>query len=137
MDHPELPAGALLRRTRQLVALAAVLLPVFPVEEVAAQPSGLFTAVEPASAAATTTRVSPTPPDSLALRRRLVTIDLGQLTPAADAAPPASADPTMARPLALNLFDDVLFSATVERTARTSSGGYALSGSLDGVEFVR
>ena len=135
MDHPELPAGALLRRTRQLVALAAVLLPVFPVEEVAAQPSGLFTAVEPASAAATTTRVSPTPPDSLALRRRLVTIDLGQLTPAADAAPPASADPTMARPLALNLFDDVLFSATVERTARTSSGGYALSGSLDGVEF--
>ena len=37
--------------------------------------------------------------------------------------------------LTLNLFDDVVFTATVVRTAPTSSGGYSLTGRLQGVEF--
>ena len=37
--------------------------------------------------------------------------------------------------LTLNLFDDIAFSATVERTSRTSAGGYSLSGPLVGVGF--
>ena len=37
--------------------------------------------------------------------------------------------------LTLNLFDDLAFPATVQRIAPTSSGGYAMFGRLDGVEF--
>ena len=105
----------------------------------AGQPGGLFTPVEPAA-----TAVAPggfqTPDDPLALRRRLVSIDFGQLAPPSDAAAafgaagPASgaAPPGMLR---LNLFDDASFTGLVQTVAPTFSGGYSLSGPLAGVEM--
>ena len=62
----------------------------------------------------------------------MVKIDFGMLTHAHEstvwrASPPAT--------LTLNLFDDVMFTGIVERTAPTFSGGYADSGRIDGVEL--
>ena len=63
------------------------------------------------------------------LRSRLARIDVTTL-----AAARLDADrETPAPPLTLNLFDDAVFSGIVERTAPTVSGGYVLSGRLDGV----
>ena len=85
-----------------------------------------------------TALVSPTPPDPLTLRSRLVMIDLGQLTPSTTALSSAaelpSAPPVPVGVLRLNLFDDAVFTGIVERTAPTFSGGYVLSGQLLGVE---
>ena len=70
-----------------------------------------------------------------AVRRRLVTIDRGQLDRARrassvpvgrDAAPPRGAI------LRLNLFDDTVVTAVVESTAPTLSGGYSLSARIAG-----
>ena len=122
------------RRVRRLAALAAVLLPVLPA---AAQPGGLFTAAGPARAASAS-RVSPTPPDALTLRQRLVTIDLGQLAPPGDAALRGGAAGAGFPPsgvLTLNLFDDAVFTVLIERTAPTFSGGRSLSGRLAGIEM--
>ena len=69
------------------------------------------------------------PPASRSGESRVVRIDFGALTAArldADRETPAP-------PLTLNLFDDVMFSGIVERTAPTFSGGYVLSGRLDGI----
>ena len=121
------------RRVRWLAALAAVLLPVLPA---AGQPGGLFTAVGPARAASAP-RVSRTPPEALTLRQRLVTIDLGQLAPPGDAALRGAAAGAGFPPsgvLTLNLFDDAVFTALIERTAPTFSGGRSLSGRLAGIE---
>lgn len=62
-------------------------------------------------------------------QRRLVRIDFARLDAARD-------DVMARRParLLLNLFDGVVFSAVVERTAPTSSG-YSLSGRLEGIPF--
>ena len=108
----------------------------------AGQQAGLFAAAEPAPAIPAA-RVSQIPPDSLAIRRRLVTIDLGQLTPSAAALPSLAGRPSaVALPsgqhapgveLKLNLFDDTVFTGIVERTAPTFSGGQSLSGRLVGV----
>ena len=72
MDHAEQvsrsPFGGVMRRRAALSG------------EVAGQSAGIFTPVVPAPAGAVV-GVSPTPPDPLTLRRRLVTIDLGQPTP--------------------------------------------------------
>ena len=138
MDHNEQVSQSLgVAAARQLAPLAALLLVAALVGEVAAQSTGLFTTIAPSLAAAV--RVSPTPPDPLTLRRRLVTIDLGQLTPSttvlSSAAELPSAPPAPLGVLRLNLFDDAVFTAIVERTAPTFSGGHVLSGQLLGIEW--
>ena len=112
-----------------LTALAA------PVVE--AQSTDLFTPVDATAPSG--------PLDAIALRSRVVTIDLGQLdrAQAAVAEPPtpqtkdtpAGADKRRAAPapgttLTLNLFDDTVVTGLVEWTEPTFSGGYAVSGRL-------
>ena len=65
---------------------------------------------------------SPGPSEFPSLRQRLVAVDFGQLGAAAAV-------------VSLNLFDDAVFTGLVEETEPTLSGGYVLSGRLDGVEF--
>ena len=119
-------------RRHRYAALAGVLLAALAAGEATGQPGGLFLVVEPAAVFA-----GPglqTSPDALTLRRRLVSIDFGQLTPAVDAATAGvAAGPSGV--LRLNLFDDASFTGLVERTAPTFSGGYSLSGQLAGVEM--
>ena len=83
------------------------------------------------------------PADDLTLRRRVVTMDLEQVQ-RAQAVAAASGQPVAAQaaagsaasvsnpgvPLTLNLFEDVVVTAIVNRTAPTLSGGYAVSGRL-------
>ena len=119
----------------RLAALAVVLVSGWPAGEAAAQPDGIFT---PASASAAEVDATRIDPDPLTLRRRLVTIDLGQLVPATDAAPRGAAAGIEIAPagmLTLNLFDDAVFTGLVERTAPTFAGGQALSGRLAGIEM--
>ena len=109
----------------------------------AGEQSELFAAAEP-TAAAPAKRVSQSAPDALAMRRRLVTIDLGQLALSAAALTPrAAGEPAAALPpgplapggeLRLNLFEDTVFTGIVQRTAPTFSGGQSLSGRLAGIE---
>ena len=123
------------RRSHRLAALAVLLLSGWPAGEAAAQPGGLFTAVSPSDAAVD---VAPAAPDTLTLRRRLVTIDLGQLVPATDSAARGAAAGIEVAPsgvLTLNLFEDAVFTGLVERTAPTFSGGQSLSGRLAGIEM--
>jgi len=116
-------------------ALAVALLSVLAAGEAAGQ-SGLFREVAPAGAVAgpDLSAVS----DSITLRRRLVAIDFGQLTPPADAAAAVPGGAAAAVPsgvLTLNLFDDASFTGLVQSVAPTFSGGYSLSGPLAGVEM--
>ena len=100
------------------VMLAAVLASA----DLHAQGGGLFLPAETLGAA------DPAPGVTV-LRSRVVRIDVTTL-----AAARLEADrETPAPPLTLNLFDDVMFSGIVERTAPTLSGGYVLSGRLDDV----
>ncbi len=117
-------------------ALAAALLTALAAGEAAGQPGGLFREVAPAGVVAgpDLSAVS----DSITLRRRLVAIDFGQLTPSADTAaavPGAAAAAAPSGVLTLNLFDDASFTGLVESVAPTFSGGYSLSGPLAGVEM--
>ncbi len=123
------------QRLLRLAALAVLLLSGWPAEEAAAQPGGLFTAVAASNA---DIDVALAAPDTLTMRRRLVTIDLGQLVPATDSAAGRAAAGIEVAPsgvLTLNLFDDAVFTGLVERTAPTFSGGQALSGRLAGIEM--
>ena len=63
------------------------------------------------------------PNSSTAARSRTVQIDFRQLAAARDLQAPAT--------LVLNLFDDVVVSATVQRTTSTPSGTWSLAGPLD------
>ena len=134
MDHAQdvarSPAGGVRpRRTR----LAALLLSLLAVTELAGQPTGLFEAVGMAPAASV--RIGPTlPEDRLALRRRLVSINLKQIMPPA-AALPADGATAPSGVLTLNLFDDAVFTGLVERVAPTFSGGQSLSGRLAEVKM--
>ena len=81
------------------------------------------------------------PPPSIgvdSLASRLVGIDFGQLAQVVDAPvspkDPVTGKPTKPQTIALNLFDDVVFTGIVEHIEPTSSG-HALWGSLDGVEL--
>ena len=133
--RPVRPDAARAIRAGRGAALAGVLLTALAAGEAAGQPGGLFREAAPAAAVAgpDLSAVS----DSITLRRRLVAIDLGQLTPLADAAAPvpgvAQAAPSGV--LTLNLFDDVSFTGLVRSMAPTFSGGYSLSGPLVGVEM--
>ena len=90
------------------------------------QDRGLFSPVEPRSAAGGMR--SPSAADSrMTIRSRLVRIDFDQLRTTR----PRGARGAAARfPLRLNLFDDAVYPATVERVLPTDSG-YALTGRLD------
>ncbi len=113
-------------------ALAGTLLAVLAAGGTAGQPGGLFQAVAPAEVAAVPGLE--TASDSITLRRRLVAIDLAQLSPPVDAAGAAAAA-TPSGVLTLNLFDDASFTGLVESVAPTFSGGYSLAGRLAGVEM--
>ncbi len=117
-------------------ALAGVLLVGLAAGEAVGQPRDLFRAVAPA--AASVAPGSADVSDSITLRRRLVSIDFGQLAPppvdAADAHAVA-ADAAPSGVLRLNLFDDASFTGLVERVVPTFSGGYSLAGRLAGVEM--
>ena len=122
-------------RGRRGAALAGALLLALSTGEVAGQPGGLFREVAPTSGGRgrDVSAVS----DSITLRRRLVAIDFGQLTLAADtaAAVPWRAQAALSGVLTLNLFDDASFTGLVQSVAPTFSGGYSLTAPLAGVEM--
>ena len=135
---PVRPAPARAIRAGRGVVVAGTLLAGLAAGEAAGQPGGLFREVTPAGAVA-----GPDPwavSDAITLRRRLVAIDFGQLTPRADAdavptQSPGGAGAAPAGVLTLNLFDDASFTGLVRSVAPTFSGGYSLSGPLPGVEM--
>ena len=93
------------------------------------QPDGLFYEVDGE------------PPPSIGvdtLASRLVGIDLGQLAQVIESPfspkDPVTGKPTKPQALALNLFDDVVFTGLVEHIEPTASG-HALWGGLEGVEL--
>ena len=128
-----------------MAAVMAVLLTLLAPIAAEAQRRGLFSAVnrgasQPDSAISL---------DATMVRRRVVTMDLGRLERARAStsalrrplahtkavSPPRgkqdAADASDAT-LTLNLFEDVVFTVIVERTAPTFSGGYSISGRLVG-----
>ena len=123
---------------RGMTAVTVAVLLVLTTLAVAAQAADLFTPVDAPPPSG--------PLDALTLRSRVVTIDFGQLARAqAAAASPAQTvhttdvsprtDPSRPPPapgltLTFNLFDDVVVTGIVERTAPTFSGGYSVSGHL-------
>ena len=140
IEHVPGPAAAVGRRAsrigggRRSGLLAGALLAALAAGEAAGQPAGLFQAVAPAGLAALPG--AETASDSITLRRRLVAIDFGQLTPPVDAAGAAAlAAAAPSGVLTLNLFDDASFTGLVESVAPTFSGGYSLAGPLVGVEM--
>ena len=110
-----------------------------------AQQGGLFSTVREYAA-------EPQPPASLdatTLRRRVVTIDLerldqvqasisesarpeGRSKSSAPLLPRRAAPPVSDVTLPLNLFEDIVLTGIVERTAPTFSGGFSISGRLVG-----
>ena len=120
---------------RGSTALAVALLTALAAGEAAGQPGGLFREVAPAGVVAgpDLSTVS----DSITLRRRLVAIDFGQLSPPAGASAARAAAPEAVPSgvLTLNLFEDASFTGLVESVAPTFSGGYSLAGPLAGVEM--
>ena len=117
---------------RRGAVLLGALLTALAAGEAVGQPAGLFREAAPPAAVA-----GPEPSDSTSLRRRLVAIDFGQLTPPADNVRHSHGGDRRADSgvLTLNLFDDASFTGLVRSVARTFSGGYSLSGPLAGVEM--
>ena len=120
-------------RVRGLTAITVVVLALLAARAVESQAADLFTPVNDPPPAG--------PLDDSIIRNRVVTIDFGQLDHAqaavADPAgrPPSARAPSSSLPapgptLTLNLFDDVVVTGLVERTAPTFSGGYSVSGHL-------
>ena len=124
---------------RVLTALLIAVLTVLAAPAVDAQPGALFTPIDAPPPAG--------PLDDSIIRSRVVTIDFGQLdraqaAAAAPSGPPPSTRAPSPRPdtsgpplapgptLTLNLFNDVVVTGIVERTAPTFSGGYSVSGHL-------
>lgn len=107
-----------------------------------AQPEALFGGEEETVGAA----ALPEPQDDRRLRSRVVKMDLARIERARAAASEERAALRVEAPKAvlrkmerragatlnLNLFDDATFTAVVDRTARTFSGGYSVSGHLAG-----
>ena len=121
---------------RRNVAMLAVA--VFAGGAVGAQENGLFRPIEPAAVdsadegAQPSTRTTAAVPmrGGATVRHRQVRVDVARL--AAVKATIESGEPAT---LDLNLFDDVRLKAVDLRVAPTSSGGYSLSGRLEGVLF--
>ena len=106
--------------------LVVLLSPAVHVAGARAQRGTLFSPAEsPALRSAT-----PPPPDDITIRRRQVTIDLDTLAMARAAARDPAGGPAK---LTLNLFDDAILTAVVDRTAPTSTG-YSLSGRIENME---
>ena len=118
-----------------------------PAPAVAAQRDGLFSPIDPVEEQLD----SPVPAalDAITVRRRLVTMDLERLQRARAAAsvlphsrvhtktvsprrPKRDVEPGKDGTLTLNLFEDIVFTGIVERTAPTFSGGYSISGRVVG-----
>ena len=125
------------RSPRYLAVGMGVLLAVLGAPPVEGQAADLFTPVN-----------DPPPPAlasaALTVRSRMVTLDLAQVQ-AAVAEPPGQAGqtkdagsstkssdsvPAPGTTLTFNLFDDVVVTGLVERTAPTFSGGYSVAGHL-------
>ena len=135
-----MPQAASATQRRVLAVVTPVLLAVLLLPPVESQAADLFTPVD-----------EPPPPSissaAPTLRSRVVTLDLGQVQRAWSAvAEPsdkaartrdtstrtdkAGVIPTLGTTLTFNLFDDVVVTGTVERTAPTFSGGYSVAGHL-------
>ena len=125
---------------RFLAAMPVIVLMTLVTAVLEAQSSDLFTAVNKPPPQSL-------PADSLTLRSRLVTMDLGQVQRARAAVaeppglPPQPRDtsertatsrsvPAPGTLLTFNLFDDVVVTGLVERTEATFSGGYSVAGHL-------
>ena len=103
-------------------AVCVMLAAVLASADLHAQGGGLFLPAETPGAA--------DPAPGVTVRRsRVVRIDFGALAAARLDTERETTSPT----LTLNLFDEVVFSGIVERTVPTFSGGYVLSGRLDGI----
>ena len=130
-------------RLRLITAVSVIGLTWLAPPAVGAQRSGVFSALdrgaEQVDSPAAALR------DATMLRRRAVTMDLDRLQRARTAALPRSPvqrkvaspssggrDAASNTTLILNLFDDVVLTGIVERTAPTFSGGYSISGRLVG-----
>ena len=116
------------------LAFAAWCLVVPAAVDVGAQGEGVFSAVDPDAARG----VRPGADESgttvpRTIRSRLVRIDLEALD-GARAAVDGAAVPAVAATLTLNVFEDAVFTARVERSSPTSSG-YVLTGRLEDVPF--
>ncbi len=121
------------------LAFAAWCLVVPAAVDVGAQDEGVFSAVDPDAARG----VRPGADESgttvpRTIRSRLVRIDLQALDGARAAVDGAAVDgaavPAVAATLTLNVFEDAVFRARVERSSPTSSG-YVLTGRLEDVPF--
>ena len=123
-------SAVLLRRAFSTgLLMASLVTPSSAERQTPAEP--LFRHAEPVPAPPGRTSPDGTEPlDAATPGDRRVRIDLGQL--ARMRARVAGGTPGA---LMLNLFDDVVFVATVTRTEPTSSGGYALTGRLEGMEL--
>lgn len=119
-------------RFRAAMPVLVLMTLVAPVLE--AQSSDLFTAVDKPPPQSL-------PADTLTLRSRVVSMDLGQVQRARTAVVQSPRDtsertdtprsvPAPGTTLTFNLFDDVVVTGLVERTEPTFSGGYAVSGHL-------
>ncbi len=116
------------------LAFAAWCLVVPAAVDVGAQGEGVFSAVDPDAARG----VRPGADESgttvpRTIRSRLVRIDLEALD-GARAAVDGAAVPAVPATLTLNVFEDAVFTARVERSSPTSSG-YVLTGRLEDVPF--
>ena len=115
--------------SRGFVWPCALCLAVLAVTDARTQSGGLFSAAglspsSPAELSAPSQVADPT-----TIRSRLVRIDFGQLRSVRAS---RTQDGATLGSLTLNLFDDTVYSATVERVSSTQSG-YALTGRLEGV----
>ena len=116
------------------LAFAAWCLVVPAAVDVGAQGEGVFSAVDPDAARGArpgADESGTTVPRTI--RSRLVRIDL-QALDGARAAVDGAAVPAVAATLTLNVFEDAVFTARVERSSPTSSG-YVLTGRLEDVPF--
>ena len=128
-------------RLRYITAVAVIGLTWLAAPAVEAQGDGLFSTVERGAEPLEST--APALLDTMTLRRRVVTMDLDWVQRARaaalarspvqrNAASPSSGGHDVASnaTLTLNLFEDVVLTGVVERTAPTFSGGYSISGRL-------
>ena len=128
------PARNCRESPRFRLALAALfVLALLPATAATGQSVGVFAPADSASAQVAVSSTASVD-DGMTMRRRVVTVDFGMLdraqASAARRTEPGAAEAPVT--LALNLFDDTVFTALVERTAPTFSGGYSVAGRLAG-----
>ena len=127
MDRLDCLQGA---RAGLAAMLAVVMAAAVGVAAAQPQRAGLFSSETPAEPAVLRS-FAIAPLDDITIRRREATIDFEMLATARVWADEPTGAP--ASRLTLNLFDDTVLTAVIERTAPTSSG-YSLSGRIEGEE---